>query len=93
MQFCISFLINHYELTIDAMLYGNFVNSILNNEELFSIEFISGFIQHCFFLRFCAWYQQSKGYAELFVHNLFLETSKIFIGQMHYGHLLVLGKV
>ena len=31
--------------------------------------------------------------AEFIVHYLFFGTSKIFIGQEHYGHLLVPGQV
>ena len=31
--------------------------------------------------------------AEFFVHYLFFGTSKIFIGQIHYDHLLVPGQV
>ena len=57
---------------------------------MFSIEIISGFI--LFSKKFL--FGISTVMAKLFVHYLPFGTSKIFFGQLHYGHyLLVPGQV
>ena len=53
---------------------------------LFSKEYISGFIM--FSKKVNTWYSTVR--AKL--SNLFFGTSKIFFGQVHYGHLLVPGQ-